>query len=113
MDVGGEFRIGQPFTTHYRWKGKEMQCLSVVTALVPGRLLEIRHSQPVGEKLAGGLEVTERIRLTQRGGDTIVRKDIVIRHHDVPWFLLPLIWFVSWFGTPVGPDRLKALCEES
>ncbi|HEY3100403.1 MAG TPA: SRPBCC family protein, partial [Methylomirabilota bacterium] len=26
MDTSDEFRVGQPFTTHYRWNNKSIQC---------------------------------------------------------------------------------------
>ena len=33
MDVTGEFQLGQPFTTHYLWKGRPLQCVSRATEI--------------------------------------------------------------------------------
>jgi uncharacterized protein YndB with AHSA1/START domain len=48
MDATGEFRVGQPFTTHYQWNNKAIQCVTVATEIEPGRLLELRHSTLMG-----------------------------------------------------------------
>ena len=34
-----------------------------------------------------------------------------IANADVPWFLRPLIWFVTRLGAQPPPSPLKALCE--
>lgn len=48
LDAVGEFRVGQPFTTHYLWHGKALQCASIATEIHEGRVLELRHTAPVG-----------------------------------------------------------------
>jgi hypothetical protein len=57
------------------------------------------------------MEVTERVTLKPRGSRTIVVKDVVMRHSGLPWWAIPLVWFISRFGRPVGENRLKAACE--
>lgn len=42
---------------------------------------------------------------------TRVTKTIRVRTHRVPLWARPPIWFVSRFGKPIEPDRLKRLCE--
>ena len=71
----------------------------------------IRYGYCVGDKILSDLLVRERITLTPSGGRTIVVKDIEISNHGIPWFFLPLIWVLNRFGTSVGPDKLKQLCE--
>jgi len=44
LDAVGEFRVGQPFTTHYLWNGKALQCASIATEIESGRVLELRHT---------------------------------------------------------------------
>ena len=111
MDVTGEFRLGQPFTTHYQWKAKPLQCVSRATEIQEGRVLELRHSAPSGPGIPPDMEIIERITLVEFGGRTTVTKIVTVTNHGIPWFVMPLIWFVSRFGTPVGPDPLKSLCE--
>ena len=105
------FHLGQQFTTHYLWKGKTMQCLSVVTRLEEGRLLELRHTRMLGPSSRPDMVVIERVELKGSAGGSVVTKRITIRHHDFPWYLMPLIWFVTRFGKPTGEDLLKKLCE--
>ena len=112
MDVTGEFRVGQPFTTHYLWNGKPLQCASVATEIEPGRVLELKHSALMGPGIKPGMEVRERITLDDSwGGRTSVTKTITISNHDVAWPWLLLIWFINRFGHRVEPDPLKALVE--
>ena len=111
MEAKGKFILGQPFVTHYKMSGKEIQCLSTVTAIQEGRLLEIQHSNCIGNNINQELTVCERITLTETGGRTVVTKNIDIRNHDVPWILIPIIWFVTRFGKPAEPDKLKLICE--
>ena len=111
MDASGAFRLGQPFTTHYLWKGKPLQCVSRATDIVDGRVLELRHSAPAGRGIRSDLDVTERVTLEESRGRTTVTKVVTIRNHGIPWFLMPLIWFVTRLGKPVGPDPLKSLLE--
>jgi uncharacterized protein YndB with AHSA1/START domain len=111
MDATGEFRLGQPFTTQYRWRGKAIQCASVATEIEPGRVLELRHTVPVGVGLRPDMEIRERVTVRPRGRRTVVSKVVSITNHGIPWFFLPLIWFVTRFGSPTEPDPLKRLCE--
>lgn len=111
IEARGEFRLGQAFHTQYRMSGREMRCWSKVTALEPGRLLELRHGNCSGKGTPHALEVTERVTLEEQDGRTVVRKEITVRNHGVPWIIRPLIWFVTRFGKPVGKDKLKELCE--
>jgi hypothetical protein len=111
MDVTGEFRLGQPFTTHYLWNNKPLRCVTVATQIQEGRVLELRHSGLMGPGIRPDMEIHERITLDARAGRTIVTKVVTIRNHGGPWILIPLIWFIANFGARVGPDPLKALCE--
>jgi hypothetical protein len=83
----------------------------VAQRIEEGRLLELRHLSPVGSGLNRDLEVIERFTLGDRGAVSIVIKDVYFKNHDLPWFLVPLVWFVTRFGKPVGKDRLKEMCE--
>jgi uncharacterized protein YndB with AHSA1/START domain len=111
LDAGAEFRVGQPFTTHYEWQGKALQCASIATEIEPERVLELRHTALVGPGVARDLEIRQRITLHPRGAQTEVTKLVTIEHHGTPWYLLALIWFVTRFGAPTRPDPLKVLCE--
>jgi uncharacterized protein YndB with AHSA1/START domain len=111
MEARGRFQIGQRFVTHCTWKTKQIQCQSVAVRIEEGRLLELRHWSPVGKGMNRELEVTERVTLEDRGSRSIVTKDVYIRNHDLPWFLVPLVWYVTRFGRPVGRNRLKEMCE--
>ena len=111
MEAKERFRRDQPFVTHYQMSGKQMQCISTVTALYENSLLEIRHAHCVGSGISSDLEVTERITLKEEDGRTTVRKDVDILNHGMPWFLVPIVWLITRFGKPAGPDRLKQMCE--
>jgi uncharacterized protein YndB with AHSA1/START domain len=111
IDATGEFRLGQPFATHYRWKNKSIQCVTIPTELQPGRLLELRHSNLTGPEIRHDMEIHERITLREVGGRSFVTKVVTLRNHGIPWFFLPIVWFVANFGARVGPDPLKVLCE--
>ena len=111
MEARGEFRLGQLFTTHYRLGKKQTQCISAVTSITEGSLLELRHSNCVGSNIDPEMEVIERILLKERNGKTIVIKEISIKNHGIPLLLLPIIWFVTRFGRPTEPDSLKTMCE--
>jgi hypothetical protein len=52
-----------------------------------------------------------RVTLEESRGRTTVTKIVTVRNHGIPWFLMPLIWFVTRLGKPVGPDPLKSLLE--
>jgi uncharacterized protein YndB with AHSA1/START domain len=111
IDTTEEFRLGQPFTTHYRWNNKSIQCVTVPTELQPGRVLELRHSNLTGPGISQEMEISERITLREAGGRSLVTKVVTLRNHGIPWFFLPIVWFVANFGARVGPDPLKVLCE--
>ena len=111
LDAVGEFRVGQPFTTHYLWRGKPLQCASIATDIQAGRVLELRHTAPVGPGVPPNLEIRQRISLHPRGARTVVTRFVSIDNDGMPWFLRPLVWFVTRFGAPTGPDPLKVLCE--
>lgn len=111
MEARGRFQLGQRFVTHYTWKNKQIQCQSVALRIEEGRLLELRHSSPIGKGLNHDLEVVEWVTLEDGGVRSVVTKDVYFRHHDLPWFLVPLVWFVTRFGKPVGKNRLKEMCE--
>ena len=111
LDAVGEFRVGQPFTTHYNWNGRALQCASVPTEIEAGRVLELRHSAVVGPGVPPNLEIRQRITLDPHGSRTTVTKLIVIENDATPWFLRALVWFVTRFGAPTRPDPLKTLCE--
>lgn len=113
IETAGEFHLGQAFHTRYRMSGKEMTCWSKVSALEPERLLELHHGNCEGRGARRELEVIERIILEEKADRTIVRKEITVSNHGVPWLLRPLIWFITRFGKPAGKDRLKELCEGS
>ncbi|MEX0602332.1 MAG: SRPBCC domain-containing protein [Bacteroidota bacterium] len=112
MAAEGEFQPGQPFTTHYIWNSRHLQCLTVVTEIREGKVLELKHSDFVGKEVDPGMTVVERITLREgASGNTVVTKVVTVTGHRLLWLLLPVIWFVSRFGKPVGPDPLKLLCE--
>jgi hypothetical protein len=111
LDASGPFRLGQTFATHYLMGGKASQCVTTVTALETGRLLELTHANFFGDGISPRLSIRERITLTEKGGRTLVDKDVDIPASAFPWYWVPLIWFIVRFGRSVEPDRLKALCE--
>jgi hypothetical protein len=111
MDARETFRLGQPFVTHYIWKNKRMQCLSVAVKIEDGRLLELRHSNFAGPGVNPGMEVRERVELERQDPRCIVHKNVSVKNHGIPWVFIPLFWFVSRFGRPVKEDRLKSMCE--
>lgn len=88
-----------------------LQCASIATEIQEGRLLELRHTAPVGPGVPPNLEIRQRITLHPRGARTVVTKLVTIENDGMPWFLRALVWFVTRFGAPAGPDPLKVLCE--
>jgi uncharacterized protein YndB with AHSA1/START domain len=111
MDATGEFRVGQPFTTHYEWNGKPMQCATVATDIQEGRVLELLHTHLIGPGIRPDMEIRERITLHELRGGTQVTKVVTIRNHGAAWYWSVLIWLISNFGARVGPDLLKQMCE--
>lgn len=111
MDARGEFRLGEPFMTTYNWRSKITQCMSVVTTLVPNHILELRQSNFAGVGVDPRMEASERIILEEKEGRTIVTRVLSIKHHGVPFILVPILWFVSRFGKPAKSDPLKLMCE--
>ena len=111
MDATGEFRVGQPFTTHYRWNARPLQCASVATEIQESRLLELLHTHLIGPGIRPDMEIRERITLHEAAGTTWVTKVVTIRNHGAAWYWIVLIWLISNFGTRVGPDLLKQMCE--
>jgi uncharacterized protein YndB with AHSA1/START domain len=111
IDAVDEFRVGQPFTTHYEWRGKALQCASIATEIQAERVLELRHTALVGPGVPPNLEIRQRITLHPRGARTVVTKLVSIENHEMPWYLLALIWFITRLGAPTRPDPLKVLCE--
>ena len=111
LDATGEFRLGQTFTTRYKWNDKVITCVTVPTEISEAHVLELRHAHPTGVGVRPDMEVQERITLRGFGRRTIVTKIITIKNHGMPWFLIPVVWFVGNFGARVGPDPLKVLCE--
>lgn len=85
--------------------------MSVVTSIVPGRVIEICHSNFVGPKVNPAMEAVEQIELKERRDKTLVVRRIAVKNHGVPFVFIPLLWFVSRFGHPTEPDPLKLLCE--
>ena len=111
MGATGEFHVGQPFTTHYRWNNKPIQCVTVATEIQPGRLLELRHSGLTGQGIRPDMEIVERVTLRGEGRGSTVTKVVTLKNHGIPWLFIPLVWFVANFGARVGPDPLKVLVE--
>jgi uncharacterized protein YndB with AHSA1/START domain len=111
MDATGEFRVGQPFTTHYEWNGKPMQCATVATDIQEGRVLELLHTHLIGPGIRPDMEIRERITLHELRGGTQVTKVVTIRNHGAAWYWIVLIWLIGNFGTRVEPDLLKQMCE--
>jgi hypothetical protein len=111
MDATGEFRLGQPFATHYQWNNKSIQCVTVATEIQDGRLLELCHSSLMGAGIRPDMDIHERITLREAGGRSLVTKVVTIKNHGIPWVFVPLVWFIANFGARVGPDPLKVLCE--
>ena len=75
-----------------------------VTALEEGRPLEMRHGNCTGQGIRRDIEMIDRITLEETGGRTIVTKNVTIRNSVVPWFVVPLNWFINRFGEPVQLD---------
>lgn len=111
MEARGAFQLGQHFHTRYEMRNKQLQCWSKVTAIEEGRLLELQHGNCTGKGVHGDIKVIERITLEEKGGHTIVIKDVIMMNHGIPWFFISLIWFINRFGKPVGKDKLKEMCE--
>ena len=111
MEARDEFHLGEPFMTRYKWRGKQTQCMSVATNISDGRVLELHHSDFIGNGVDPRMEALERIVLEERGGRTMVTRVLSIKHHGVPLILAPILWFVSRFGKPKDPDPLKLMCE--
>ncbi len=111
MEARGTFVLNQPFVTHYRLGKQSSQCLSTVVAIEPLRLLELHHRAVATGRDGASLEAVERITLAPRGAASVVTKTVWIRNHHIPWLLVPLIWFVTHFGSRAGRDKLKDLCE--
>ena len=111
MEARGAFQLGQHFHTRYEMSRKQLQCWSQVTRLEEGRLLELQHGNCSGKGVHGDIKVVERITLEEKGDSTIVTKDVLMTNHGIPWFFIPLIWFINRFGKPVGKDKLKEMCE--
>src|SRR5262249_62096577 len=89
IDATGEFRPGQPFTTHYRWNNKDVQCATVATEIQPGRLLELRHSGLTGQGIHPDMEIVERIMLRAAGRGSTVTKVRPSKNHGMPWVFVP------------------------
>lgn len=113
MEASGRFLLGQHFVTHYRWRQKELQCLSVAVKIEEGHLLELRHSKFAGAKVRPDMEVIERIVLEGHDRRSIVTKNTYVKKHGIPWVFIPLIWFISHFGKPVEENSLKLMCESN
>ena len=111
MDATGEFRVGQPFTTHYQWNARPLECSSVATEIQEGRLLELLHTHLIDPSIRPDMEIRERITLHELAGTTRVTKAVTIRNHGAAWYWSVLIWLISNFGARVGPDLLKQMCE--
>jgi uncharacterized protein YndB with AHSA1/START domain len=111
MEATGEFHVGQPFTTHYRWNNKPIQCVTVATEVQPGRLLELRHSGLTGQGIRPDMEIVERVTLRGEGRGSTVTKVVTLKNHGIPWLFIPLVWFVANFGARVDADPLKLLVE--
>jgi len=111
MEARDAFQLDQHFHTRYEMNGKQLQCWSSVTAIEKERLLELRHGNCAGKGMHRDIEVIERISLFEKGGRTVVTKNVTVRNSGVPWYFAPLIWFITRLGTPVGKDKLKELCE--
>lgn len=113
MEARERFQLGLNFVTHYRWRQKELQCLSVAVKIEEGRLLELRHSKFVGAKVRHDMEVIESITLEERDHSSVVTKNVSIKNHGIPWVFIPLIWLISRFGRRVEEDSLKKMCENN
>jgi uncharacterized protein YndB with AHSA1/START domain len=111
LDARGAFLRGQSFSTRYAMSRKQILCRSTVTALEEGRLLELHHGNCSGSGIRREIDVVERITLEENKGRTIVIKVVSIRNSGIPWFLVPLIWYINRFGKPAGKDKLKEMCE--
>lgn len=112
IEARGRFSAGQIFSTHYRLSKSGGQCLSEVTALEEGRVLEFCHKAVSGWPAAPareGMRAVERITLTESGGVTVLRKVVRVWNHGIPWFVTPLIWLLSLLGKPLKPSPLTEL----
>jgi hypothetical protein len=113
MEARGRFVLGQTFVTHYQMGRKEIQCASTVTQLEEASVLELRHTSVLSsqEGPLADLEVVERITLTPKNEKTLVVKEVNFKNHHTNIFICALIWLITRFGSPVGPNKLKNLCE--
>src|SRR5436190_17452857 len=110
MEAYGEFRLGQPFATRYKWKGQQIQCVSVATSIIVGSLLELRHSSFVGDNVNPEMEVIERITLIERRGRTVVTKELSIKH-GIPLIWAQIFWLIVSFGCMAESDAFYSICE--
>ncbi len=106
-----EFVLGQRFMTHYQMRRRGLRCTSEVTALEPHRRLALRHFDPQGDNVRLDMEATETITLTEKKGGTLLLKEVVIRNHGTPWWIMPLVVLVTLLGKPRNPNPLKKLLE--
>jgi hypothetical protein len=111
MSVTGQFTVNQFFATVYNWHGRQSQCKSIATRIIDGEMLELRHSDFLGKNMPHELVVLERITLQENKEVTVVTKDVFMKNHGLPFFLVPVFWFVNRFGWSPEPDHLQLLCE--
>ena len=112
IEARDRFVAGQIFTTHYRLNRSGGQCLSEVTALEEGRLLELTHKAVSAGPAAGpqeGLRAVERITLSGSGPATVVDKVVRVWNHGIPWYIMPLVWLLARIGRPVKPSPLQGM----
>jgi uncharacterized protein YndB with AHSA1/START domain len=111
INARGRLVLNRSFDMQCKLTSDTVTCTTVPTRLEEPYVLELTHGNVVGEKTPRDLKVIERFMLSEKNNVTHLRKDIWIRNHGIPFFVVPLIWLINRTGRPTGPDRLKELCE--
>ena len=97
---------GETFAMVYRMSGRDNESDVEVTACDEPRALTYRHTITYkGEQRY----VDEHYELTPRDGGVRVSQSIDMSQMGVPLWLRALLWFISTFGKPRGPEPLDDL----
>lgn len=112
----GPVTQGEAFSAGYRLHPKKPRKGSrkpelhevEVTRCQPPCLVEYTHRMTHRGK---PLQTSETYRVEPSGGGSRVYQEIHIGWGAVPWWAAPLIWFISWFGKPVGETTMQALAQ--
>jgi len=106
-------RLGETFGMTFRMSGRDRKSEVEVVVCDPPNEVYFRHQYRWKSQ---SRYAVEKYSLQQRGDRVEVTQEIDMSETGIPWFFRLLIWFLTRFGTPVGPsnmERLKAAVEES